>query len=293
MQAIPFFMSMSVATPCEDVSAEKKAPPKSLALCIKNTFIDILDETTPQLMKRSASAPATPRGSGVSPSSSLADLWAGRKSPATRSEVSTSSELDANSEFSDSCCGESMVSDSEGTIINLSELLPPPQAPPRTKLSAGAKAWAPKFHAASVKHMPSDVQCKFAEIMAAAQASWMSCPCVQQVGCVQRDPGWLLEATCQQTDLPNAQLILTLAKQALLDAAEKSQNVYILGYKKSPFESKVAGLGFSVQLAIVEDETSACWDLLETGTCHRGCSCRWQHPTWQMPLTVLIKSSRH
>merc|ERR1712107_117493 len=118
--------------------------------------------------------------------------------------------------------------------------------------------------------------------MIATQVASMRSVRVQHVARLQCGQDWFLEASCQQADLRSAQTSLPLTQQAMLCAAEKSKNLYIVGYKRNPFLAMRGGLGFSAQLALVEDETHAFWDLLETGMCSRGCNCRWQHPSWQV-----------
>merc|ERR1712187_328737 len=161
----------------------------------------------------------------------------------------------------------------------------------RTKLNSGAKAWTPSQSAGISIHMPMEVKAQFAEIVNAAQITLMRSARINQVGKLQCGHDWFLEASCQQTDLRSACLNLPLTQQAMLCAAEKSKNVYIVGYKRNPFMAMRGGLGFSAQLAVVEDETRACWDLLKTGICSRGCRCRWQHPSWQVSLNIVVRRS--
>jgi len=285
-------MSMSIAIPAEESKSDKentapkkKSSPSNFALCIKNTFIDVIDDdSSPSALKRSASAPPTPRGAHSSPLSPILRV----DSLGAWSEASTSSEVATDVEISDDSCGESVASDSGGITLTLAELLPPPppQAPSRTKLSTSAKAWAPSHRVG----MPPDVKSQFSEVLAGAQAALMSCACVQQVGSVQREDTWFLEASCKQADLPSAHSNLALAKQAMLCAAQKSDKIRILGYERTPFAPTSGGFGFSAQLAFVEDEASACWNLMATGACRHRCGCRWQHPTWVVSMHVAMKA---
>lgn len=71
-----------------------------------------------------------------------------------------------------------------------------------------------------------------------------------------------------------------IAQAALLEAANRSQHVYVLGYEAKPFEDNPHGTGFSATLAVAsaEWEATACWDTFQKGFCPRGSACRWHHP---------------
>jgi hypothetical protein len=141
----------------------------------------------------------------------------------------------------------------------------------------------------SIPAIPPEVKSQFAEIVVVVQAELMRCTAVQQVGMLQLGTDWSVVGSCQKVDLVHAQQSLGLVKQAMLSAAEQSNSIYIIGYEASPFYALPTGVGFSAQLAMVEDDASACWDLLATGHCRRGCNCRWQHPKWQVSLNVVMK----
>lgn len=293
MQAVPFFMSMSIATPVEEPTSDKKnttptkTSPTNLNFCIKNTFIEVFeDQSFPQSLRRSASAPPTPRGTGASPHDTW-DITSPMKPSRSESSISTDAEMDP---FDDSC-GESVASDSGGVTLTLAELLPAPEVPSRTKLSASAKVWAPNRRVGGALQMPSDVKKEFTTILTAAQTALMSCARVQQVGSMQREENWLLEASCLHADLPNAHMSLGIAKQAMLYATAESKNIRVLGYNRTPFAPISSCLGFSAKFAFVDDEASACWNLLATGACRHGCNCRWQHPTYVVTMNVTIKAA--
>lgn len=71
-----------------------------------------------------------------------------------------------------------------------------------------------------------------------------------------------------------------IAQAALLEATNRSQHVYVLGYETKPFEDNPHGTGFSATLAVAsaEWEATACWDTFQKGFCPRGSACRWHHP---------------
>lgn len=293
VQALPVLVSMSMASQSEEESSQASTPGFTcLPFCVKNTFIDVCEDSPSLcLMRQSVSAPATPRGHTSSSPSTVDLLPFNFISPkmcsaTSASEDSTSAFDSDETDFSDDASTTSVGTDAVGVALSLSELLAPPV---RTKLSTRAKAWAPCQSKGIGPSFSPEVKGQFAEITAAAQAALMKCASVQQVATTQKDTAWSLEATCQLQHLVHAQPTLEFAKLALKRATEQSKNIYIVGYAASPFKASPTGLGFSVQLAMVDEEASICWDVLTTGNCHRGCSCRWKHPEKKVLLNVRIK----
>lgn len=87
--------------------------------------------------------------------------------------------------------------------------------------------------------------------------------------------------------------VLQLAKDALLTFAATSQNTYVLGYEKTPFqdwtsEGSPRQCGFQAVIGIVpaEQEATACWDTYQKGFCPRRAQCRWCHPEDRDLVTV-------
>lgn len=291
MQAIPLLMSMSAATPADDSRSDQNESALGFPFCIKNTFIDVFNDFGISMMpRRSASAPATPRGSCKALSTFAVHSSQQVTSPSAWSDASTMAEVDSQAELSDDSCGESVVSDFGSVQLTLATLLPPPpETPSRTKLNTGAKAWAPAYRDRGASRMPGDVKSQFAEISAAAQAALMGCTDVQHVSSIQRDDNWFLEASSQETSLQRAHSNLSAAKQAMLCAAQGSSKIRIVGYERTPFAPHSAGFGFSARFACVDDDACVCWSLMAKGACRRGCSCRWQHPTWMVSMNVTMK----
>lgn len=80
---------------------------------------------------------------------------------------------------------------------------------------------------------------------------------------------------------------LNAAKKSLLEGAENSENIYVLGYNSAPFVS--TPFGFSAFLCDVKDNAAACWDMYSTGYCRRCKRCPWEHPEQQARVSVIIK----
>merc|ERR1719380_469342 len=118
--------------------------------------------------------------------------------------------------------------------------------------------------------------------MNAGQAALKACALVKHAEVQDVTTSWSLTGSLQPESFNQAGNVLAVVQNALLSAAKQSDDVYIIGYEAQPFKAISGRLGFRAQLAIVQDESSACWDLLAKGYCHRGCGCRWQHPSWQI-----------
>mmetsp|Transcript_79006 Transcript_79006/g.207407 ORF Transcript_79006/g.207407 Transcript_79006/m.207407 type:complete len:304 (+) Transcript_79006:173-1084(+) len=100
--------------------------------------------------------------------------------------------------------------------------------------------------------------------------------------------GWCISARMQKTDVPKRRgHALTLVKQALLKAAEASDNIFVSGYEAEPFQN--TPLGFAVEVVMAPRPSEACWNVLKQGFCSRGCQCKWKHPVQQTTLNVLIQ----
>lgn len=80
---------------------------------------------------------------------------------------------------------------------------------------------------------------------------------------------------------------LSKAKQALLDSAEKSQNVYVMGYCSSPFMRTPSG--FFARLGFMSCAREACWETFYYGCCGNIDTCKRQHPFLQMHVYINVK----
>jgi hypothetical protein len=83
-----------------------------------------------------------------------------------------------------------------------------------------------------------------------------------------------------------AEGILTIAKQALLEAASHSKSVYVLGYcTPNPFA--MIPHGFEATLGSMENAGQACWHVFKKGFCRHDNECQKQHPTHRVPVRVV------
>lgn len=257
---------------------------------VKNTFIDVgLDASfgyTPA-RRRCHSAPPAPQDSDASTdadsscddASSLGeDLQRGVSFGAV-SEV-----VDASSQRSASVVAPSTLAS-------------------RTKLSSGARLWAPVLLAApapliaaplaapplaalAAQALPQHVRLSFAVVVADVLRQVRRANGVERAEIAEGPEGWTVYATVQQQNVGQASRCLVGAKQAVQEAAEKSAGVCLIGCEASPFVPLLRGFGFSAQLAAMPDKANACWDLVGRGCCYRGQACRWRHPSWQTSITI-------
>jgi hypothetical protein len=136
------------------------------------------------------------------------------------------------------------------------------------------------------KRTPTIVQKLFAEVVAAARSAVEMQTRVELCG--QLDNWKIILDVRNENDFQRAQKSLVAAQKALLQSAAESQSVYVVGYQAAPFQPTGYGSGFYSTLALVKDESLACWDLLSRGVCSRGSMCRWRHPSATCVVTFFI-----
>jgi hypothetical protein len=145
----------------------------------------------------------------------------------------------------------------------------------KLKLNSTATLFKPSYRCAEVDNVLTSTK----EILAATP----------NVGAVDMVPGIMgaiatlsikVQAPTGETTDSMYLSVAKKAKAALLEAAEWSHNVYVLGYEATPFEDSPYGPSFSTALVVApsEWECSACWDTYQQGVCPRGSTCKWQHP---------------
>lgn len=103
----------------------------------------------------------------------------------------------------------------------------------------------------------------------------------------QDGQGWRVEVTLRPEDLLYKEHFLAVAKNALIESAQSSSSVYIMGSGAKPFIS--TSQGFTTMLGEMTDRSQACWDVYMHGCCWRNNACRWKHPQCLMPLNIVLK----
>jgi len=189
---------------------------------------------------------------------------------------------------------------------------PPPPAPefPRSPLTANSKAFVPQK---SLPARPSNTDTKTSSqkqialnIDAVAMAPLEKYKalidhvhhelmarkdCVVDATVVAGARGWTVTAYVKPEQLKlQEESLKETAQQAMLDAAQKSEIVYVLGHKTRPFASMP--LGFGCALAVMPDPENACWGSYSKGFCRSPGSCKLQHPKDQTGVNVMFKPAR-
>eukprot|EP00928_Gymnodinium_smaydae_P023871 TRINITY_DN19528_c0_g1_i1.p1 TRINITY_DN19528_c0_g1~~TRINITY_DN19528_c0_g1_i1.p1 ORF type:complete len:300 (-),score=76.97 TRINITY_DN19528_c0_g1_i1:64-963(-) len=286
--AVPMILSGLVTNQMEDEQDDGESVYQihGVPCMFKNTFLCVAEAASPRGASRrsSSSPPALARERELCSSRAplLSEEGAKERGSSTESTAGLTDEEDSSS-ISDAA-SDAAVSLSLVSLLPASEASPPP----RRALDSRARAWAPGQR--KVWGAPPGIQQGFNEVVSAVRLALESCAGTQQATSDVAATTAAVVATSLSQHPLCVQHSLAVAKQAMLDAAERSScGVYVLGYEAQPFTTSPSGLSFTATLAHVQDEGSACWDLLTRGCCMRQCACRWQHPSWQMCVNVSIE----
>lgn len=306
---------MAASLAMSTTRAAVEGPPRC---CVKNTFLeleehhDVMAETPnrrsssePPMLLRKAAATAVAEDKKV-PASPPAvtrraikamswfeqsELFGDVKDNESRSASpqSTADDGESNSTQSTQDDFEGASDHEERACLSLDDLVAPPT---KAELAAQQERalWAPAIIICPVAGPPPGDLEGFKTIVGAAIPAMKRCKHVAQVS--ETQTGQSFDVTIVVEDGANSERILAVAKLAVLAEAEKSSDgIYVLGYEAEAFEATQSGYGFTASLVKVYDEDSACWDLLTTGWCCRHGSCRWQHPQWQVDVSVTLQWS--
>jgi len=256
--------------------------PLSIAemITVKNTFLDV-KKSADQTVRRSNSVPRTFRP-GVHVCYDSFDKTG--DSPAANSANSDDSTSASDKDVPDYCsdctcndcddiglgwgCLDSVADasdDKEASRITLSLAdLTEGQEKARAKLRTQARPFK------SARTQPAEV----AAVVSSAVEALSSCEGICDVKVQQGGMGdttVIMAKTWQDLDTSYP---FSLAKDALLHAAELSESTYIMGYGARPFNNLDA-CSFSANIGLVPaaHADTACWDTYEKGYCPRPQSC--------------------
>jgi hypothetical protein len=164
------------------------------------------------------------------------------------------------------------------------EVMPPPPPPP--PVDEGAMMWRvgkPKNDEwlQMWKNTAADVVAKMS--LALGDNS-----CVTRVECNKNKDGqgWTVIARSNMDAYYQFERLQTIAKEALLQAAEETPSLYIMGHRRLPFQP--TPMGFYANLGTMTNTKKACWDVYSKGFCPRSCTCTWEHPIQMMTVNVMI-----
>jgi len=226
-------------------------------LTIKNTFLDFAEQETPKHLKRSSSLPRSMKFEETvyqkyteSTGDSLSTDGTWDIDVCTVCSASSESEISVHASDSASNYGE------KAKLTEVSEAVEMPQL-------CGADAFQLLAMAALMAMTRFQVMAELKK----------SCYGFQVIVKLPQHLIYLKEA------------MLQAAKVAVLQAAQVSESTYVVGYRNQPYMQ--SPLGFSCLMAHAEPST-ACWDLLQWGSCGYQHRCRWEHPTNQATLNVMV-----
>jgi len=254
---------------------------------IKNTFISM--ELSPTHLD------PTPRRRSVPPSSRLchtddASIGHGKLVIANMPTYSFSNcptEAYSCSEFSGTRTPESM---DEVSPAN-SQIAPPPSFPPGTmmrRLNSRAASFQPQV--ATPEPSKDHYKKHIAEVIRLTRVRMKDSEHVASVEVSEDADGWSIMIQPKGNDENNwqSELLMTQAKEALLDAASATRSIYVMGYcNAKPFTARP--LGFEATLGAMQSATSACWHVFKKGFCRHGDDCCKQHPGCTVPVRVMVE----
>mmetsp|Transcript_109875 Transcript_109875/g.309893 ORF Transcript_109875/g.309893 Transcript_109875/m.309893 type:complete len:317 (-) Transcript_109875:145-1095(-) len=285
------------STTCTGLSGNAEGTTYAFVPVVKNTFIDVSDrEASLKSPRRASSAPpalAVQCEAGVAGSPACAALGCATSDGSTASfedELSSFTEVGFSDESDVASITSCNVTGKELFLMDLVSTSTTRTSLRTSRLNSQAKSWVPTCHpttttlVATTSALPGQVRRQFGEVVAAALAALKTCSNTEMH---EDSRGWSLYGYVKPENSPHCVRVLDLAKDSLHRASEQSSNIYLVGYKAKPF-LQTSALGFNVRLALVQDERSACWDLLGTGVCSRNHGCRWQHPAWQVHVAVQL-----
>lgn len=294
---------------------------------VKNTFIDIDDgEKSALPQPRCSSVPPSVRMCRDVNPEEFASVCDGKLTvpvPMPLSLHQSDASTDAHTEHSTTCseCGLSDVSPASNALEQqepFSECYPcgsaataGMQGPPgvflqpvtalspcvtaspaqRARLNSKASAYQP-VQALAEPEDPAKENYKlcFAEVVNQAWQTVSDSEEVASAEVYENATGWTLTIKPHGADEWQTDSLMTFAKEALLEAAANSRNIYVMGYcAPKPFTMRAQG--FQATLGAMENATAACWHYYKKGFCRHGDKCRTQHPDIQVPVQVLIESA--
>lgn len=178
--------------------------------------------------------------------------------------------------------------------------VPPPPAPllstrpmaTRTRPSAKLSSAAPAFKPLGVKEESTShlYDHHFSRVIKTAIRTIRDSQLTSNVEVSENVQDCAIVIRASSDSVPT-ETVLELAHHALLDAASHSKCIFVMGFSaEKPFNQ--CPLGSEVFLAAMESAQTACWHVYKKGFCRHGDDCRKQHPTFKMPVRILVETSQ-
>jgi hypothetical protein len=144
-----------------------------------------------------------------------------------------------------------------------------------------ANAWQnpPSIHSTRFGKQAADVVAKIE--IAALSSEWDV-----EVSIAKSSNGFNVAVMMADEDVAHWDELAAEVKETLLQAAQESTNLYVLGYANNAFRSTPRG--FVATLGEMQDPAWACWDIYAMGCCQYGNACHRQHLSSVATLVVKL-----
>jgi hypothetical protein len=165
---------------------------------------------------------------------------------------------------------------------------PTPLGPPRARLNTKAVSFTPK--AAESEDTSSQYQPHFASMFQSVSDFLLSSDIIENVEICDDLQDCTIVIRAHGGGDYLVERVLTLAKEALLDATGHSKCLYVMGYT-APKPFKMGALGFECTLGVMQNIVKACWHVFKKGYCRHEHDCIKQHPVCTVPMRVLVATA--
>jgi hypothetical protein len=212
--------------------------------------------------------------------------------PTSESVYSFFTEMSSTTSFSQSswqgCCEDTFYSTQPVQSSFQPVAVEPPPTPTIARLSSKATAFMPKECAQETSM--DQYKMHFVRVLHSVARYLKKSELVVNVD-ISEDPkdcSIVLQVNGEEGDYLIERAV-TLAKEALLDAASHSKCIYVMGYS-SPKPFEIRAQGFQCTLGAMENAKEACWHVFKKGYCRHEGNCCKQHPGCSVPVRVLIET---
>jgi hypothetical protein len=133
-----------------------------------------------------------------------------------------------------------------------------------------------------------------AMVVAAAKQAMVGSSFVTGIKVSEAPVGAVTTISGKVTGIQGLRSTIRVVKGALLAAARRSQDTYIMGVSQEPFKD-VSESEFKAKIITLPEalQATACWDTLQKGFCPRRGKCCWQHPQEHDMVTLRVVLTHH
>lgn len=143
--------------------------------------------------------------------------------------------------------------------------------------------------------IPRLFQSQFQDLFKTAEQELSQIKLVKSAKSVEASGLWgkgvtIVGTMCPKDAIKGKAEVLKSMQQVLLQSAEKSKSIYVMGYELMPFTPTEHG--FAAMLAGIRNTDFACGELLTQGFCQHGARCARQHPSCMVPIYIEIEQEK-